>query len=317
MINLSNLKQDLAETPRISDEVIDCFNRYRFYFIKNCSVNQMLKSQAWDRKKLPLEFSPELYYNIDYKMLKHYGSLFAYDEYIKFLFFLVTSIDQKGIISPINSVELRWFHPGGKRVTLAKYLGIDFLPVIVQSSYDLRLKPIKTFKELDDLYGNNCSYKYRKDTDTLEVAWHGETGMRDTNGYDNWYSKAEEIRNKFKDKIDIPSYLLEEGLTVVNPWVNNTITKGIFKTHFVTKSDSPLRIEINDKKLLEADLWELFFHLDPSVYKKIDKTESIVIYNNFAKDDKIVLKNKNCRLIKTLNRTKFFDDKNIHEMGLG
>lgn len=307
-MKMSKLDIDLSDKPRISQNVVDCFDRYNFYYIEKHPILDMLSKQAWDRKKLPSKYSPEYYYNIDYKML-NYKNFKPYSEYCNYLFFLITSIDQKGIISPINTMELKFFHPGGKRVTVARYLGMENLPILLQTKSKRDIRRIKNMEQLLELYGNNCSFKHRNDTDALEIAYHGETNMRDPVGYDDWYGKARKIVEE--SNIDIPKYVLKHGLTAVSKWKKRTQVHGRFKTSYVNSSNSPIRIEIKDKKYLNKDLWELFFHIDPSVYKKIDETENIIIYNDYAKEKNIVL--KNCKLSKTLDRVKYFTRKQFIE----
>jgi len=307
------LNEDLSGLPIISDEVYRAFEKDFFYYIPNYSTKNVLKHTIWDTEIIPLDFEPHLYYNIDYKMLKYYEKLDMVTKYVDLLWYLVTSMDQNSIISPLCSENLKTYHPGGKRATIAGYLDIRTIPVLAQ--FDNKMKKyskfqVKSVEDLLKLYNYRCSVKYRQDTGAVEVSWHGETNMRDKNGYDNWFEKAHRIRNTYNLKIS--TFLVENGLDIENPFVSKTVYNGIFKTNYIKHSKSPLKIIVTDEKIIDKDFWELFFHIDPSVYKKIDKDGIITIVNEDAMSNNIIL--KNCRLMKTLNREKFFTPEKMQEL---
>lgn len=313
-MKFSKLKEDLSKFPRITDDVIDCFSRYNFYYIENLKTTRLQKQQTWDKKALPPKMNIEYYYNVDYRLLEYYGKNHDANLFCNFLFYLVTSIDQNGIISPINSKNLTSFHPGTKRVAVASYLGIKTVPVLLQTKqvYESpNYEHIDTLEKLHKLYKNDCSFKHRRNDDYLEIAWHGASNRRDNLGYDNWFKKAEEVRQLNCD-INIPTYLLENGLEVITPTKKESKIDGKFKTFYNNQRTSPISIVIEDPLYEDLDPWELFFHIDPSISKKIDKTKKITIYNDFAKNQNIL---ENCRLLSTLKRKKFFTRQFLENKG--
>ena len=309
MIQLSNLEHTRTDIPRIPNEAEACFNRWNFYYIDKYPSEKVLAQQIWDVELIPLKYDPIYYYNIDYRMLKHHNDIKCCNQFGQFLFFLVTSIDQKGIISPLCSEEFRNFHPGGKRTCLAGYLDIPNLPIVLQTKDSYDYKKIFSLEELASIYENKCSFIHRPEYDTLEVVWHGETLMRDGNGYDDWFYKAQTIKDVFP--IDIMSTLLESGLDIENNSKEITIKNNIFKTNFCKSSSSPIKIKILDDSLLDLDFWELYFHIDPRVYMKVDTSEKIIIINNLAKEKNVMY---NCGLLKTLKRKKFFNKEKLKSM---
>lgn len=303
-VDLKSLMKDSSINPRIPVESIECFNRHFFYFFPNYPNIELLKIQNWDNISYPESLNPEYYYNIDYKMLELKNLSKDYKMYTDYLFFLVTSIDQKGIISPVNLYEKRVFHPGGKRVNIAAYLGIESLPAVVQSTINLGdSHKISSLDDLLGLYNNNCSLIYRTEFDRIEVAWHGITGLRDKRGYDDWFAKAEQSSKKFLEK-SLSDVILEQGLEIITDKKQSMEVNKIYKTYFTNHSRCPIRIKILDSSLLDLDLWELYFHIDPSVYKKIDETGTIIIENDYAREEATIL--ENCKMMRTLKRQKFY-----------
>lgn len=303
MIKLVNLTKDDGDLNRLPQAAIECFGRYNFYFEPHYPTSSLLKMQNWDSTSYPENLCPEYYYNIDYRMLGLKDLSNEYRLYTDFLFFLVTSIDQKGILSPVNVYETRVFHPGGKRANIASYLGIETMPAIVQTIADLGNEgKISSLEHLLDLYGNNCSLIYRTEFDRIEVAWHGETGLRDSRGYDDWFAKADQITKKYFHG-SVSEVVLEQGLEIVTEKPLSPVDE-FYKLKFSRNPSSPIRIIILDPSWLECDLWELYFHIDPSIYRKIDETGTIIIENDYAKNDALEL--KNCKMNRTLMRKKFY-----------
>jgi hypothetical protein len=308
--------ENLSNLPIMPDEVYRVLEKDFFYFLPNYPTKKVLRQTIWDQNLVPSNFEPHHYYNIDYRMLKYYNVLDMITTYGDLLYYLVTSIDQKGIQSPLCSENLDTYHPGGKRATIAGYLGIKTVPVLAQFKEKVKKYEkfrIKSVDQLLKLYNYQCSIKYRKDTGAIEVIWHGETKMRDELGYDNWFGKSTDIRNNNLQEIDfIPNFLLKNGLDIENPFISKTVTNGIFQTNYTHKSSSPIKIIVKDEKLINNDFWELFFHIDPSVFKKFDSTRKILIVNESAGSNNIIL--ENCNLIKTLNRKKFFNPKIMQKL---
>ena len=289
-MKLHKLKQDLSAEDRFNNNISSVFDNSNFYFIKNYAVKDLLPLQPWDYRILPMELNPWYYYNIDYRMLSYYDQLHEFRILCDWMFFLITSFDEKGILSPINLYDYQDFHPGGKRVTVAHYMGIETVPVLLQTNKTIKENKINTMDELHSLYNNNCSFITR-DNKRLEVLYHGETDMRDSRGYDDWYAKAESIKNTYFGTESFSSYIYNSGLTIYNRWRDQAIDNNGFKVKYTTtRPDDQVFIEVLDEDILDKDLWKLYFYIDPSVYKKIDETGKIIIHNNFGKkSNKIII----------------------------
>lgn len=305
-MKLHKLQQDLSTQDRYSSKISAVFENSNFYFIQDYPVKELLPLQPWDYRILPMELYPWYYYNIDYRMLSYYDKLHEFRILCDWMFFLVTSFDEKGIVSPINLFDYQDFHPGGKRVTVAHFMGIETVPVLLQTDNKISEKKISTIEELHNLYGNNCSFITR-DNKRLEVLYHGETDMRDSRGYDDWYAKAESIKNEYFGLDSFSKYIYDSGLTVYNRWKDQTIDNNGFKiTYTTSRPETQVFLEVLDEDILSKDLWKLYFYIDPSVYKKIDETGKIIIHNNFGrKSNKIML---NCKMSRTLlNHVNYYD----------
>jgi len=302
------LDRDISDLPRLPNEAYECFKNYFFYYLPKYPTRNILKQALWDPNRVPEYAEPHRYLNLDYKMMKFYHTVPAIKSYAEQLWFLVSSIDQKGIQSPLCSENLKTFHPGGKRYAIAGYLDIPTMPVLLQSTKKIQeynSRQLHHLFEITNLYNNQCSMKVRKDTGALEVSWHGETSMRDNNGYDDWRKKADNVlsNTNTNTNFNIPKFLLQNGLDVVNKFRVGTKIDGIFKTNYCRKSNSPIKIIIDDIKYIDLDLWELYFHIDPTVHLKVDKSSYIQIVNEIASKDIVY---NNCRLLETLTRKKIF-----------
>ena len=303
---LSQLQKDHAEhIPRITDEVFETFEEYNFYYIKKYKIDQLLATLPMRPKSFnykPTKYRAQDFYNLSYKFLEFYDILPEYDMWANGIWWLVTNLDKNGVISPVNCFDNRFFHPGGKRVRVAKYLGYRFIPVVLQTKKNLDYKRIETFDKLHELYGRNCSFNVRDSV--LEVSWHGSTGVRDAKGYDGWWHVSEKERYEILQENKIPKILLKNGLDVETGCVQSTKKNGIFTTNFVLESKSKIKIVLHDIKLINKDFWELFFHIDPTVYKKVCKSGKIEIINTYAKNQTVI---QNCSLLDTIDRKNFFN----------
>lgn len=304
-MKLHDLEKDMSNKSRFDKNIELIFYNSNFYYIEDYPVKDLLPLQPWDYRILPMELNPWYYYNIDYRMLTHYNELHEFRILCDWMFFLVTSFDEKGILSPINLYDYKDFHPGGKRVTVADYMGIKTVPVLLQTDKLIAEEKIQTLDQLHELYGYNCSFITR-DNKRLEILYHGVTNMRDTRGYDDWYAKAARIKEEHFGTESFSLYIYKQGLTVYNRHINETVTQNGFTTIFTTtRPDCPVYLEILDENILSKDLWKLFFYIDPSVYKKIDETGKIIIHNNFGRDkQKIML---NCKMSRTLEHVGYYN----------
>lgn len=212
--------------------------------------------------------------------------------------FLVTSIDQTGILAPLNLHNNENIHPGKKRLIVARYIGLKTLPVLLQSEEPQNSgKRLQTIDDLFEIYGPNIGI-YVNDYGRLEVSSF-ISNMRDQNGYDDWVSMA----HSRDDNFSMADYMLENGLEVYNSYRGDTVVNGNFKTIYTTNPKNKIYIEILDDSLLDEglDFWQLFFHIDPTVKTKTCKTDRIRIVNSMSQNDNLT----NCSLYSTMTRKMY------------
>lgn len=202
---------------------------------------------------------------------------------VEYSCWLVTSMSQKGIQSPLNIQGWNQnIHPGLKRYIIANYLQLDTVPVVWQGGGRTSDYPIKTLADLHRAYGENISVKIRdKGRQTLEVSWHGDTNYRDPNGYDFWVAAAAE---ELCGKNLILEYLLEHGLQLQIDVPGSTINNcDVYRTFAHNKADQhDFYLKIPDVSHLQMDLWKVYYHFDPRVGVKTCSETGIQIINKFG-----------------------------------
>ena len=283
-----------SDVAKVAPDVAALFDNHNFTYVSNWKLDTLPLQRCSDDKYIPDGLLVDYYRNLDYRMLDHidYPSK-VIEGMSKFSFWLVTSISEKGMQSPMNMYMNKHYaniHPGKKRYIVANYLGLDSVPVLVQQP---KTEPrvdgvhIENVDQIIDLYGNNVSIKVARNynEEALECSWHGETNLRDDNDYDNWWSVASTSIDhdnqilrylRIRGKLAIVSYNNSHrtGLTVVHG-------EGSFATihHSDQYSGGSFYIETD---LKDIDYWQLYFHFDPRVGRKTDKKLGISIVNHFG-----------------------------------
>ena len=300
------LIQNKSEKPRIPKKINEFLrNHYLYYFPEYPLVN-LGHIPGADTNYLPDNKIRNYYVNLDYKMIEHMDyPKHVIKEMCNLSNFLITSIDQNGVSSPLNLFDSSNIHPGNKRLLCARYLNLNYVPIVWQSFiYIPGLKRITTLEDIYDIYGTNISINLTTKSYgpvKLEISWHGETQRRDHNGYDDWYS-ASRSRTEFS----VLDYLLKNGLEIVNSTIEKEITNTQYPIKYTKTRTNEISIEILDDSLMDEnlDFWELYFHIDPTVASKLCKTKRIKIINNYATDNILT----DCNLYNTLIRKKYHFD---------
>ena len=298
-IQLSKLQTDISSIKRLPiKQIKKAFKNFSFVYTPDYQLSKLNHMASADKKYLPNVEVRRFYNALDYRLILHYNyEKSVIGGIIDLINYLVTSIDQKGMKSPVNLYK-GTLHPGGKRLQIARYLNMNTIPVLEQiDKNNLAEGNVKNLKDLIEIYTNQISIQFNRDI--LEVSYHGESGHRDDKGYDSWY-KASEDRNV---KVDVRKYLITNGLEITNNFLEKTIVQDeFFISKFVKKPKNKIYIEVKNKELLKYNFWELFFHIDPLVNKKICSTKDIIIHNEYAHNPTL----ENCRLYKTLIRDKMY-----------
>ena len=291
---------DKSSKPRIQQGVDEYLKNNPVYFIPDYPLEKLSHLKAGDIKYLEDPDILNCYNTLSYKMLN-------YIRYHKRIIrqmcesfnFVITSIDQEGILSPLNLNAEGNVHPGNKRLLAARYLNLDTVPILHDTKKEVEgYNRISSLEELYDLYGTEISVRIvdRPTTTAIEVSWHGHTKIRDENGNDDWVT-ASATRDGFKN---LPSYVLRNGLEIVNSRYNEITNIDGLKTIFSNVNSNDIYIEVLDNSILDdVNFWELYFHIDPLIYRKECISGKINIINNLT-DNKTVL--TNCGLYKTLTR---------------
>jgi len=307
-------QDDAAHMDRIGPGVRELFNTYKFYYIKKYPLNKLLDITSADLDGLKTKEIATKFYNINYRMLEHWDDTEWIDWFTRAFYYLVTSFDAEGIKVPVNLYESTYYHPGGKRVCIGSYLGMDTVPALLQTKtilkedvYDLKIcKP----KELSNIYPNNnftafiqtiCPAMYKP----LEV-YYFESLIRTDENIDGWMERGQDTLRKF-NTIAPPCYLLKHGLNVVNPDLpeHTRIEKGkngyLYKTVFSKKPKADYYIKLNDTSLNEQNFWKLAYHFDPRYRIKYTKKKEIEIRNthSFATEEM-----RSAYMLKTLCQEK-------------
>jgi len=298
--NLSKLTLDKSNKDRISPLVSDILNRFYFYYIPEYSLKRLNHIPGASPKYLPNKIIRNHFSNLDYKLINYVDcENSVIRKLVDLSNFLITSMDQTGIHSPLNLYTLSNIHPGNKRLICARYLGLKTVPILEQSLHPKEgLTRINSLEEIFEIYGNDISININ--SQRLEVSWHGDTHLRDTNGYDDWYTAS---ATRSTEDVLYREHLLSTGLEVLNSQKNATVTQKKFKTHYRTARENKITIEILDDSILSKglDFWELYYHIDPAVYIKTCETGKLRIINNFASTKTIL---DNCKIYRSLTRKK-------------
>jgi hypothetical protein len=274
--------RDKSDKPRIDPRTEEVLNLYNFYYIKDWNLSS-IPPQDW-KTYISDQTIATHFKNLNYNLIcfKNY-KVNAVDGMVNQACWLVSNITKNGIKSPLNMFNGN-LHPGRKRLIVAYYLQLESIPILLQTTETLNYKRITKLSQLDKIYQYNYSTNVKINSVNklvLECSWHGETNSRDPSGYDDWWRVSGETYNYENVILD---YITQNGLEV------NIVERNL-----------PFEIVVHDKSLLNKDFWELYFHFDPMIYKKICKTKKIEIINRLTKS-KIVM--ENCNLVKTLIRPK-------------
>ena len=291
---------DSSSKQRIQDGIDDYLKDNPVYYIPDYPLQKLSHMVAAGPDYIKDKQILNYYNTLSYKMIKHIGyensMILRMSESFNFI---VTSIDQKGILAALNMNTGTNIHPGNKRLLCARYLNLDTVPILYDTGRKLEnYRRVRTIDDIFDIYDKDISVRIvnRFDRNILEVSWHGETKTRDSNGNDDWIT-ASATRNGF---VSLPKFFMKNGIEIVNSKRKFITEIEGFKTTFTTERKSKVSIEVLDDSLIgNVDFWELYFHIDPVVYRKECASGKINIINDFADND-ITL--KNCSLYKTLMR---------------
>lgn len=291
---------DKSSKPRIQQGVDEYLKNNPVYFIPDYPLEKLSHLKAGDSNYLEDPAVLNCYNTLSYKMLNH----ITYPKTIVLRMcesfnFVITSIDQEGILSPLNLNAEGNVHPGNKRLLAARYLNLDTVPVLYDKKKTINgYDRISSLKELYDLYGTEISVRIveRPTTTALEVSWHGHTKVRDENGNDDWVT-ASAIRDGFKS---LPLLFLKNGLEIVNSKLDKTRIIDGLTTIYSKTNNNDIYIEVLDDDILDdVNFWELYFHIDPLVHRKECSSGKINIVNNLTDNNTVLT---NCGLYKTLMR---------------
>jgi hypothetical protein len=297
---LSDLTLDNSNKVRISPIATDILNKFYFYYIPEYSLERLNHIPGSSVDYLPDKKIRTRYNNLDYKLINHVDHKKSVIRKIVDLSnFLITSMDQTGIHAPLNLHTSSNIHPGKKRLICARYLGLETVPILEQSTRPKEgLTRINSLEEIFEIYGTDISININGQK--FEVSWHGDTHMRDPNGYDDWYTAS---ATRSTGEVLYREYLLSTGLEVLNSQKNATVTQKKFQTHYRTTRKNKITVEILDDSILSQvlDFWELYYHIDPAVYMKTCETGKLRIINDFASTNTIL---DNCKIYRSLTRKK-------------
>ena len=274
---------DKSNNPRIDPEVALLFAEYKFEYFPKFPTKDLPLQRCSDANYITDLELLDWYRNLDYRMIqrKDYHNR-VIEGMVLNACWLVTSMTENGVQSPLNMYEWDNIHPGKKRYIVANYLGLETVPVLCQFRDGQRGGiPITDLTGLSEIYGYDFSARIKHKPEynerLLECSWHGETQMRDAKGYDDWHRAAGEAL-EFKN--EILDYISEHGFHV-NP-----------------ADDRPFYLEATTQAALDYDLMQLYFHFDPRVGKKVDKKLGISIINHYGDPNWVI----DVDFSKTLNR---------------
>ena len=293
-LNQVKLEQDLSEhMDRIGPGVRELFNTYKFYYIHKFPIKELLSNVSADLEGLVSREIATKFYNINYRMLEHQNECEWIDWFTYSFYYLVTSFDEEGIKVPLNFYERKWIHPGGKRVCIGAYLGMDTIPVLLQTKK--KHKPfnflIRSFDELERIYPSNNFTGFIRETysnhQPLEIHYL-ESMIKTQDNIDGWMEQGRGILDQF-NQTPPPFQFLKHGLNVVNNNIEGTTEeKGlngyVYKTVFSKEPMYPYYIKVNDSSLLTQNFWKLVYYFDPRYRVKYSEKKELEIRNthNFA-----------------------------------
>lgn len=268
--------EDISNRPILDPLTEQVLNEYNFYYYE-CPLQEIPFQTCGSKEYIPDDTILFHYRNLNYHLL-------SYTNYFKPIIgnivrtgcWLVTDMTKNGIQSPLSMYETH-VHPGKKRYMVANYLQVDKVPILWQTKQSHPTHPkVSTIQDLSDIYKNNFSTCVeQKDGEfKLECSWHGATNSRDAKGYDNWWKISNEA---------IGSNIILDYITRYGVHIND--------------ASVPFYILADDD--LQFDWWQLYFHFDPTVYRKVCKTKKIEIINTFANNNDTVY---DCNLMPTLKR---------------
>jgi hypothetical protein len=300
------IEDKLSKKPRIPKKINKFLRNHYLYFFPEYPLANLSHIPGAAEDYLSDNKLRNYYVNLDYKMIEHRDHpKRIVGEMCNLSNFLITSMDQTGISSPLNFYDSNSIHPGNKRLLCARYLNLKYVPVVWQSFiYIPGLTRITTLEDIYNIYGTNISINLAPKSygpSRLEISWHGETHRRDHNGYDDWYTTS-----RLRTEFSILDYLLTHGLEIVNSTIEKEITNTQYPIKYTKARKNKISIEILDNSLMDEnlDFWELYFHIDPTVASKLCKTKRIRIINDYATGNTLT----ECNLYNTLIRRKYHFD---------
>lgn len=269
--------EDISNRPRIDPDTQRVLEEYNFYYYES-NLKDLPYQRCGDESYIPDETILHHYRNMNYHLISHMDYFKPIvGNIVRTGCWLVTDICRSGLQSPLSMFETH-VHPGKKRYIVANYIQVDKVPVLWQtkqshSSY----QKVSSLSDLSDVYKNNFSTRveHKGGERILECSWHGATNSRDDKGYDNWWKISNE---------QIGSNMLLEYVKRFGIPINDTST--------------PFHILVHDDTL-KFDWWQLYFHFDPTVYRKVCESGKIEIINTLADKKRVV---ENCPLLRTLKR---------------
>lgn len=294
------MKRDLSNKDLFEyDKIKEILAKDYFYYYPQYSLHDLNHIPTAKSDYIKNDIVRPYFANLDYRLIDHrFEKPTVIGSLVENANFLVTSIDQTGIHAPLNLHNNENIHPGKKRLTVARYVGLETVPVLLQSERPQNSgKRLQTIDDFFDVYGPDIGI-YVNDYWRLEVTYL-ISNMRDPNGYDDWLAMSYSRDGYFS----MADYMLENGLEVYNSYRRDTVVNGNYKTVYTTNPRNEIYVEVFDDSLLDEglDFWQLFFHIDPTVKTKTCKTGRIRIVNSMSQKDNLT----NCSLYSTMIRKMY------------
>lgn len=288
MIAKPNLEIDYSKhMPAVGSNVLEKWNEFNFYYIKEYPIKKLLSLISFDLNGLSTREISVKFYNLDYQMLS-YLHMDWIQMFSKVWFYLVTSFDKYGIKVPLNYYYPEYMHPGGKRVCVGSYLGMDTVPVLLQARTVLK-KDVYDFKickpeELSKIYpDNNFTIFCLKGSPAIEVHYL-ESRIKSTSNIDGWMERGNKIVDE-SEYAPIYKNFVDTGINVVSDSTREfeheiKCDQGrSYKTIFTKKPISDVYIKLNDLSKKNYDFWKLIWYFDPRYKNKSSLKKEIEICN--------------------------------------